>query len=169
MSLTLLSEGNISLSPWEESDWPIAFIWLDASWDMLSDDFHPRDIDSFVEIKRRQNAVTIGVYKDDELGGFLTQSPISPVLCQGHAVFKRRFWRPDETVVALELGKRLAWQMGYHKISAHVYPENKAMVRLLERVGGVYEGRLYSETQRGGKLVDMLSYALLREGRWGSY
>lgn len=153
----------IELRPWDESDWPIAWVWLDAAWDAISDDYAPRDVDSFVDIKQRQGAVNVGVWRDDELCGLLILAPVSPTLAMGHCVFRRRALRPGETVEVLGMAQRVAWSWGYRKIWAMVYPTNRAMIRLLETVGAHYEGMLLSQTQKDGRMVDMLSYALLRE------
>ncbi len=153
----------IDLRPWDEADWPISWRWIDDAWDYISDDFMPRDITAFVEFKRREQAVNVGVWRDEMLVGLLILVPVSPVLAQGHCIFRRRALKPSETLEVLRQAQALAWSWGYWKICGQVYPGNRAMVRLLESAGAYLEGRLLSQTQKDGTLTDMLSYALLRE------
>jgi RimJ/RimL family protein N-acetyltransferase len=163
MSEPRLARSKIELHPWDETDWPIAWLWMQPYWRQLVDDSIPRDLDFFVENQRMKGAVSFGVYRDDELGGLLTQVTVSPWKCFGDCVFKKSFWGRDTTVPALEAGKRLAWSMGYHKISCIVFEDNHLMIGLLNRVGGIFEGILLEDTQREGRKVNMLSYALLRD------
>src|SRR4051812_9426637 len=95
--------SKIELRPWEDSDTPIAFLWMEARWHDLADDFSPKDIDVFVENKRQQCAMHLGVWRDGELVGMLTQVPISPILCDGHAVFRPSI-DPFTAATAIRLG-----------------------------------------------------------------
>ncbi len=137
------------------------WLWLEKSWHLIADDFAPKDLESFVEIKRRQDALNVGVYINGTLGGLLIYVPQSPIVCAGHCVFRRQFWGRHITVPALEAGKKFAWRLGYRKISCQCFEDNRAMAALLERVGGIYEGRMIAQTMRNGELINMLSYALL--------
>lgn len=133
-------------------------------WRLLADDFSPRDLDSFVWTKQKQWSVNLGIYRDGELGGYLSQSPVSPVVCMGHAVFKKSFRDRETMVTALRKGIEVGWEMGYQKIWCHIYQDNRPMIRLLEIIGARFEGVLYSHTLREGKLVNMVSYAITKEG-----
>ena len=90
MSITPNEINRVQIKPWDESDWPIAWLWIDAHWHDLADDFHPRDLESFVEFKRREGAEAFGVYRGDELGGLIVYVPRSPVVCSGHVVSSAR-------------------------------------------------------------------------------
>ncbi len=162
------SSGSlIGLAPFETSDWPIAWRWMLSSWKFLADDFMLPDLSLFLRLKEEQNAIHLGVYRDDELGGLLMFEPMSPWLCQCHAVFRpakeRRDWDKDALVTSLELGKRFAWGAGYGKIAAVTFEDNTLLIRLIERIGGVLEGRFEQETFREDQLVTMVRYGIFRE------
>ncbi len=154
---------KIELAPWLDEDWPVCWLWLEQSWHFIADDFAPKDLDSFVEIKRRQGALNVGVRINGTLGGMLIYVPQTPIVCAGHCVFRRTFWGRHITVPALEMGKKFAWKLGYRKVSASCFEDNRAMVALLERVGGIYEGRSINQTLRNGEPINMINYALLAD------
>ncbi len=152
----------IELKPWQSEDFPIAWRWIDESWQLLSDDYADRSLESFIDNKQWQGAVNVGVWVDGDLCGLLILVPISPILAQGHCVFRRRTVRPDVTVEVMRMAMRLAWHWGYRKLWCWVYPKNRAAIRLLKVLGAHFEGELLSHTVKDGKLASMLSYALLR-------
>jgi RimJ/RimL family protein N-acetyltransferase len=159
------AKSKVSLSVWDESDFPIAFVWMQPFWHVLADDNMPCDLDSFVELRRSQNAIHAGVTRGGELGGLMSLVPVSQWLCEGHCVFKRGFMDKHTPLAALELGQRFAWNIGYKKINCMVYPDNKGMIYLLLRAGASREGRFHHHTQREGRPTDMLSFALF-EPSW---
>lgn len=157
------AKSKVDLRPWKEDDFPIAWLWMEPFWHQLADDSMPRDLDAFVEIRRAQQAINLGVYRNNELGGLLTLVPRSPWLGEGHCIFKRTFMDRETPVRALEMSKQFAWRIGYRKINCVVFPDNKAMIYLLLRVGALREGPHYSHTQRDGRPTDMLSFAILED------
>lgn len=56
-------------------------------------------------------------------------------------------------------------QMGLHRVSALVHPENRASIRLLERFAFQPEGRLRDYYYREGRYFDHLVFSLLL-GDW---
>ena len=62
---------DIELRAWDERDNPIAWSWLNAEWDSISDDFFPRDPESYFIIRERQGAINFGVWRGDEVGGLI--------------------------------------------------------------------------------------------------
>src|ERR1700704_4497833 len=70
----------VGLAPFDESDWPIAWRWMLASWHQVADDFTPPDLAIFLRLKEEQNAVHLGIYQEDELGGLFICEPRSPYL-----------------------------------------------------------------------------------------
>ena len=51
------------------------------------------------------------------------------------------------------------------RIQANIHPENKASIRVVERLGMEYEGTLRSYAHVGGKVADEAIYAILRS-KW---
>jgi RimJ/RimL family protein N-acetyltransferase len=158
------AQVDIVLKPWDPQDWPIAFLWLEQAWHFVADDFAPKDLDSFVYVKQAQEALNVGVHINGTLGGLLIYVPMSPIVCAGHCVFRRSFWGRHITVPALEAGMQFAWRLGYRKIEASCFEDNRAMIALLDRAGAIYEGKLINHTLRNGKPINMLQYALLAPG-----
>lgn len=65
---------------------------------------------------------------------------------------------------AVELIVNFAFkEVGLHRIEAYVAPENKASIRVLEKVGFLQEGLLRKLLYINGKWVDHYMYALLEE------
>lgn len=156
------TKSNIELLPWDESDWPIAWLWIQEFWHVLADDFHPKDLETFIEVKKRGGARCLGVHCDDEFGGLIVWHRRSSVVAVGHCVFKRSFHRRSITVPALKRAMEIVWQEGYQKIACPIFPDNHAIARLLLAVGARREAVLLRETLRDGKFQDMQSYALLK-------
>lgn len=155
--------SRIELRPFSEEDWPVVWSWMEDCWIELADDFSPKDIEAFVEIKRNQNAINIGVFVEDDLAGVFIFIPISPILTQVHTIFRPSFRDGQTAARAAEICKEAIWRMGYWKISCVCFEDNLKVRRLIEKVGGIYEGKLLSHTQREGQLVDMVSYAILAD------
>lgn len=162
MSSTIV-KTDVELRPWEEADWPLLWGWMQDCWPLVSDDYSPPDLRSFVYYRQQQESINMGVWMDDELGGWLCLESASPIVAVGHAIFKRSFQRRSITVPALKQMMRFAWAHGFHKIACRVYPDNHSMIRLLISLGAVHQGVLYSEAMREGQLSDVENYALLRE------
>lgn len=161
--MTAAPQSAIEIKPWQDEDWPIAEIWLKDSWKWISDDLMPEGIDAFVGMMARQNADHFGVFIDGALCGLFTAIARTPSVLEVHCLFARRYLHPDETAEAVRAGLGLAWKIGFHKANCLVFPFNKAIIRLLARVGALAQGRLIEERVKDGKRVDMLSYALLRD------
>lgn len=65
---------------------------------------------------------------------------------------------------AVELIVNFAFEeVGLHRIEAYVAPENKASIRVLEKVGFLQEGLLRKLLYINGKWVDHYMYAILEE------
>lgn len=159
--------SHVALAPFESSNWPIAWRWITDAWHYVADDFTPRDLSVFLRLKEEQNAIHLGVYENGDLGGLLMLEPKTPYLCFAHAVFRsareRTHWNRDTLVVSLELGKLFAWSLGYAKVAAETFEDNALMIRLVEAVGGIREGRFERETFRDGKASTLLRYGIFRD------
>jgi ribosomal-protein-alanine N-acetyltransferase len=52
--------------------------------------------------------------------------------------------------------------LGVERIQAMVFESNQASVRVLEKTGFTFEGRLYRNVVKDGRIIDSLMYARLR-------
>lgn len=160
---------KITLGDLDPMNWPIIWLWMEQSWKMVANDDSPRDLDSFVEMKRSESAPCLGVYLDGRLVGFLTISPVAfvdesleTVVGEGHRLFARRALRPEQTREALEMGIACAFGTGFERIIARIYPDNRAMLRLLLKLGAVLDLDENFQTRRDGELVGMMTFNLNR-------
>lgn len=156
------AQSHITLEPWEPQNWPIAWLWIDAAWHWIGSDYHPRDLESFVEIKQRENADLFAVHADGLLCGLLIAIARSPIVCEAHCVFRPRSLNAFEIIHAINTGKRLAWGAGFHKITMKVFSDNRVMIGILKRMNAVHVGTEQNETLREGELVSMEIYSFLR-------
>jgi RimJ/RimL family protein N-acetyltransferase len=54
-------------------------------------------------------------------------------------------------------------ELNLHKISAHVYPQNKASVRVVEKIGLDLEITMKNEVYIDGTYLEVLKYSLIRK------
>jgi len=81
-----------------------------------------------------------------------------------HADYWRRGYGRDAARTLTSFGFR---QLGLHRISAAVGPDNRASLQLLKTLGFVYEGRLRDHVHTNGAWRDSVLYsALEREWAW---
>jgi len=155
----------ITLHPWDDADWPAAWVWFKPFWDRVANDFSPKTLEDFMEMKRAESPITIarGVYRDRELGGVLSAIHLDPSLCQVHVFLKREFWGAETVIPAVCQGQQLLWSLGYKKLWCLAYADNHRVIGLLDRIGARYEGTLFKHTQRCGEMVDMVSYGIYRD------
>lgn len=156
-----MPQATVKLEPFDPSNFPIAWKWLDDAWEMIADQSHPRDIDSFIAIKEMQGAVNVGVLHEGDLCGLLTLLPVSDIECQGHCVFRRHALRPEETIEAIRQGVKVAWSWGYSRMWMTVFPENRAMIRVLRQMGANYEGRAIARFRKNGQPRDCLNFSFI--------
>jgi RimJ/RimL family protein N-acetyltransferase len=153
---------SIELLLWKDEDWPLLWVWMQPYWSRVANDFSPDTIQDFVSMKRSQNWHRLAVYRNNELGGILEAEHVSPVVAQVHVTFKKSFWGWQTTLPAMRLGMEYLWRQGYSKIRAQVYPDNRAIIRVIKTLGGRLEAVLNSETKRDGKLTDLHQYCILK-------
>lgn len=156
-----VAQPRIELRPFDPADFPIAWIWIEDSWRWISDDYFPKTLEAFIAINQMRNADHFAVYADGDLCGIFTVIVHLPFVWECHVTFARRFLHPDDTEAALRAAMRTAYNFGCRTVICLAFPENRAIIRLLKRVGAVYEGRLRHRTKRDGKPSDLISYALL--------
>lgn len=161
---------NVELRAWDSADWPLLYGWCSQYWNSVCTDDEPRNEDAFIELKRLQasppGSITLGVYRDGRLGGLLLSVPVGSHVAQAHCYFRKghtkedSFFGPDVTVPALQMGMEFAWKVGYRRLDCVIFKHNMRMKRLLEAVGGVYEGTLRNRAWQHGEPIDMESWAL---------
>jgi RimJ/RimL family protein N-acetyltransferase len=154
---------EIEIKPWNEADWPVAFYWFEADWDLQADDYYPRDLDVFVELHRSKGSISFGVHVDGELAGIFIFLPVSPIVIDVHCVFARSFRDGRTAFAAAQIILKAIWRMGYRKISCVAFENNHRVIRLIERMGGIYEGLLLGHMQKNGRPANLVSYGILRE------
>jgi RimJ/RimL family protein N-acetyltransferase len=154
---------TVELRPWRSADWPIAFRWARESAPWVFDDFAPTDQHSWIDSQIRRSSHDYAVIHEGELGGLIQGDRISPITVQVHFLFKRHFCTPEITTEAALLAKAEAWRLGYRKIWCLVDAENRAIIRLIKRVGGIPEGMLRRHVQKDGMLTDIAVFGIFRE------
>jgi len=65
---------------------------------------------------------------------------------------------------AVKAGIKIMFEeYGMHRIEAYALPNNKASIRVLEKLGFIYEGMANKFLEVNGKWEDHLHYALINE------
>jgi ribosomal-protein-alanine N-acetyltransferase len=74
-----------------------------------------------------------------------------------------KYWGQGIMTSALDLVTEYAFaELGLGKISAYVFPSNKASMRVLEKAGYQFMGRLISHYSKEGKPVDSILFTKFR-------
>jgi len=160
-------------SPFPEYSLPALWKWTYSFRHRTMDDYSPQTESEFVEAFQRnsENGVeTFGVYRDDELGGFVSIERLSPVLATSHVVFKPNFFGRATTDRSLIEIYGAVFASGVKKIASRVFADNTGIIALGVRLGAKVEGRFRAHTMRGGNLVDMAEIGLRAEDltQWDS-
>jgi [ribosomal protein S5]-alanine N-acetyltransferase len=82
----------------------------------------------------------------------------------GYALREDAWGRGYGTQVACALIDLGFTRLGLHRVWATVHPENAASIRVLEKAGMVYEGRLRDDRRMPEGWHDSLLYAVLHDG-----
>jgi RimJ/RimL family protein N-acetyltransferase len=153
-------------SPFPLEDAIRIWTWLQPFAGRVTDDFSPKTLPEFLTHFRSMSkrAKTWGVYREGELGGFISFEKVSPVVGTAHCTFRKNFWGTATTVPAIQLAVA---EMFEHceKLSLPVMADNLAIISLLKKLGAVKEGILRAQTRRDGKPVDMTMMALFKPGK----
>ncbi len=158
------------VSPFPFHALPKLWRWIEAARDRIADDYFPKTLDDFItqwEQFREAGRRSWAVYSDAELCGVFVVSRTSPLCCDAHCIFARRFWGRTVTVTASHM---LANELfsdtpnnRYEKVSTMAFADNKSLGALIKALGGSREGLLRNHTRRGGKFVDVMILSLERE------
>jgi ribosomal-protein-alanine N-acetyltransferase len=77
------------------------------------------------------------------------------------------FWGQGLMAEAIKLMLRFCFvELKLHRVQAHVFPANKASLRLLEKAGFTREGLIREAFLKNGEYVDCYVYSIL-EDDWG--
>jgi [ribosomal protein S5]-alanine N-acetyltransferase len=94
-------------------------------------------------------------------GRIVASDPLNASGDIGYAIRQAEWGKGYASAVARQLLELGFAQLGLHRIWATVHPENAAGVRVLEKVGLRYEGRLRDHYHVPGGWRDSLLYAVL--------
>lgn len=102
--------------------------------------------------------------EDDAMIGFARLGLKEPQAGQlGYAIRRADWGRGYATDAAHTLTGYAFEKVGLHRVSAAVGPQNAASVRVLERIGFCYEGRLRHHVRAHGTWRDSLLYSMLAD------
>ena len=74
-----------------------------------------------------------------------------------------KYWGQGIMTTAVKLVTKYAFQeLRLKRVHAHVFPFNKGSVRVLEKAGYQYEGRLRKNSLKDNKLIDSLIFAKVK-------
>jgi [ribosomal protein S5]-alanine N-acetyltransferase len=94
-------------------------------------------------------------------GRIVASDPLNASGDMGYAIRQGEWGKGYATAVARQLLAIGFGPLGLHRVSATVHPENAAGIRVLEKAGLRYEGRLRDHYRVPGGWRDSLLYAVL--------
>lgn len=170
----LVTLENSVIRPWQPGDGLSLVRHANSRhiWVNLLDDFpHPytmMDAREWIRVTGTQKvktdfAITVGGMAVGGVGFRL-----------GADVFRKSaeigFWLGEEywgrgimTEVVTAMSEWAFGQFDLHRVFAQIFAWNQPSMRVLEKAGYKYEGRLRSSAVKDGTLVDQMMYALVRE------
>ncbi|MFN3326742.1 MAG: GNAT family N-acetyltransferase [Bryobacteraceae bacterium] len=150
-------------SPFPEYAVPELWFAMQEFRHRLADDFGPRTIEEFLAAWRTTEATRWVVWKDEDLAGLVELQAVSPIVGLIHCFFRPPFWGRGITDEAMRLVFREIFGVGFEKVMAMPFADNRNVLAMAKRMGLVREGLLRSQTRRGGELVDVVILSLFRE------
>jgi RimJ/RimL family protein N-acetyltransferase len=158
------------VSPFPEWAWPLVWAWTQTFRDRVMDDFSPPTCAHFLlQMNRARPEDTYAVYRDEDLGGLVWLPRVSPIVAFSHVVYSRSFWGHATTLQATRQAYAAAFDAGVLKICSSSFVDNHQVRAFAKALGFREEGRRRQQTQRRGKLVDMLDYGLLKEDFYANW
>lgn len=110
--------------------------------------------------KKKKVTVRFAIDKAGEIIGGITLLHIDGHKAELGYWLARSYWRQGIMTSASKLVCIFGFkQLKLHRIYATVLPENKASIRVLEKAGFKFEGKLRKLHKRGRRLLDALLYA----------
>lgn len=153
-------------SPFPAPSYYMLFDWAIPVWKSVASDDAPKDREGFInyqiEISSTPGVKTWGVYRDNELGGYVSavRHPGREWVALTHCIFRKEFWGGNTTTRSLRKIAQEIFTDGAMKIEMWVFADNHAIKGLIKRLGGREEGCLTQQVMREGKPADMCVYAL---------
>lgn len=143
--------------------------WALPVWRSVASDDAPKDREGFIayqlDIADIPGMKTWGVYRDGELGGYVSavRQPSRHWVALTHCIFRKEFWGGNTTITSLRKVAEEIFADGVIKIEMWVFADNHAVKGLINRLGGHEEGTLTAQVMREGKPADMCVYGLTPE------
>lgn len=129
-----------TISPFPAEELPRVWLWLQEAGSSLLNDLGPQTMDEFVDYWLQRDAITWGVWRDGELGGWVSYEPISATTGNAHCVFRKAFWGSKTvTLPALRQVASDLFATGVVRIGMIVPDTNRAIINLIQRLGGEKE------------------------------
>lgn len=76
----------------------------------------------------------------------------------------KKYWRRGYTKEAVILTLKFSFEeLNFHRIYARTFHPNKASMKLIEKIGFIYEGSLRKHVFKHGRFMDMHFYGILKE------
>lgn len=164
-----------AISPFPAEELPRVWLWLADAGSTLLNDQGPQTMDAFVDMWLERGALTWGVWRDGELGGWVAYEPITEATGNMHCIFRKgnrrdSFWGQKTTVPALTQVVEQLWSIGVARIGMMVPTDNHAIQALIKRSGARREAVISATflpdgqtLSRGGVPMTMVQYGLYLE------
>lgn len=149
-----------AVTPFPNYALPRLWSWVERVRGHICDDFAPKTIDAFVELRRAEmarGAMTWAVYSGDDLGGLIVAERISPIVARAEVLLHQRCWGAthDEPVPVIRSVCRAVFDSGLQKVQFTAFADNKNLIGVLKKAGGMVEGVLRGQTMRRGRPADV--------------
>jgi RimJ/RimL family protein N-acetyltransferase len=151
------------LNPFPVHLWPVAWSWLSPVRRIVCDDYAPKTIGEFVEMKMKGGLWAIGVTADDLLAGVAMFEPVNPASVIMHVLFAPKFRGVNNTGTASRMACERVFASGVRKILGLVPENNRLAIALAVRSGGQIEGVLRNHTLRDGKPLNAVCIGITKE------
>jgi hypothetical protein len=165
--LEVIAEGasHITIeSPFPPHAYPRVWQWAKKfGLHQITDDFGPKDQESFEGALAAYPGDTWGVYRDGILGGMISATKESECVAVAHMLFKQSFFGYATTVPAGRMVFDAIFKSGIRRIEGTPFEENQSMIKLAYAFGFEREGTLRSRTMSKGRPRSMVMMGLLAE------
>lgn len=158
------------ISPFPPEELPRVWLWLQEAGSSLLNDLGPQNMDEFVDEWMNRQALTWGVYRDGELGGWVSYEPINETTGNAHCCFRKAFWGTKTTGPALTQVATDLFAIGVERIGMVVPDDNHAIQSLVKRLGAEKEAYWFvartpdgQRVTRNGVPMPLVQYGLYPE------
>jgi len=112
--------------------------------------------------KKNKKKIKIVIDINDEVAGVVGISNEGHKACIGYWLAEKYWGQGIMSKVIKEITKHAFKVWKFSRVYAHVFPHNKASMRVLEKNGYQLEGVLRKRIEKSGKLYDSYLYAKVR-------